>query len=212
MLFCRLKKIIVIAMLGLICSVSHAEWNRSTDHLRVFIGAGLRNINDEVMDTSAWDIAREIGIGVYRDDKAKNIYYGLASFSNNSWDARINQTSQASSRFLQTVTMHNSSSIDLLAYTGRYSGEWSVDIGAGAQLSWVKWLNTILSIDNKLRVVPKVRVSLNRNMSEKSTLFIAFNQAINVYGSLHCDVTNCLKDDGYVNVSDLKLGVSFVMT
>lgn len=207
----RFKKGACITMLSVVCSIGHAGWNRSTDHLRVLLSTGPRYINNEVINTASWDIDREIGFAVYRDDPNKNIYYGLEFLSNNSWNSRINQTSQSSQRFLQTVSIHNSSSLNLLASAGKHWGDWNAGISAGAQLAWVKWMNTVLAIDNKLKVVPKVRVSLNYNISKKSSLFVAFNQSFNVYGSPHCDIPNCLNDNGYVSVSDLKLGVSFVL-
>lgn len=209
-LFC-FKSVFYIAILSVVSLAGHAQWNPSTDHLRVYLGAGPRNINDTVMESAAWDFAREVGMSIYRADTKKQLYYGLEAFSNNAWDSRIDQTSQISGRFLQTVIMHNSSSLDILGYAGKHQGDWSADIGFGAQFAWVKWLNTIPAVDNKLRVVPKLRVSLNRDLTERAALFLAFNQAFNVYGSPLCATPNCLNEDGYVDVSDLKLGVSFII-
>jgi hypothetical protein len=104
--------------------------------------------------------------------------------------------------------------MDLMAFAGKALNDtWSAEVGAGGQISWVKWLGSIQQATDRARILPKVRVALNRKLTQNSKVFIAVNHAFNHYGNLGCSsgAANCFDDEGFASVTDVKLGVILEM-
>lgn len=171
---------------------------------------GPRLINDEVMSSTKWDTALEVGLSASNACKSGNCYYGLAFFGNNAWDARVNSVNGAGAG-TPTTFVHNSASMDFMVFAGKdWKNKWFSEIGVGPQVSWIKWPSSILAVESGVRVSPKVRLALSRKISEKSKLYLAFNQSFNIDGTMKCPprTAACVDNEGFANVSDLKLGFS----
>lgn len=211
------KKGASIALVSLLCgstAYAGAYSMPSKDiHYRASFAAGPRFLNGEVMDNTGVDAAMELGFGVYKDCHTQACYYGIEGFANNAWDARFDSLNGADPTQVIPAFIHNSSSMEVLAFLGKDMGAWQAEIGGGAQFSWIKWLGTAQVAEDRLRVLPKLRVSVNRKMTDNANFFVAFSQAFNPYGSFACTsgVQNCVNDEGFVSVSDVKLGFSIVV-
>lgn len=206
-----LKKTTIAAVLGCV-SISVFAGGSVVDtdtHLRANIGLGPRYINDEVMTNTRWDTAMELGLGAYKYAANQVTYYGVQLIGNTGWDARYNNGGGSNQ---QASAVHNSSSMDFMAFLGKkFNSDWSGELGAGAQLSWVKWMNSTSLAEDRSRVLPKIRVSLARQLTSSAKLFVAVNQSFNTYDDLRCTsgTANCINDDGFVSVTDAKIGVTF---
>lgn len=189
---------------------SYVQKNEETISYEGYIGAGPRLIDDQVMSNTNLDTAMELGLAFSKDCKTKSCYYGLQLFANNAWDARFNSVNNVNNVNTIPALVHNSASMDVLAYFGKDYAKWRGELGVGPQFSWLKWLGSPQQAEDGLRVLPKLRVAISHSISTHSHLYFAFNQAFNVYGSIGCDsgAFNCIDDSGFVSVSDWKLGVS----
>lgn len=208
-----IKKLACAVLLSTtIASAASATNLTSNDwHMSSTLGFGLRYINDQVMTNTNFGGAMELGLSAYKYNNDKTFYYGAQTFVNNAWDARFNSVNNASNSTTAALVVHNSASLDFLALGGKnINPDWSAEIGAGAQVSWVNWLASPQQASDKIRVLPKLRVSLNRKLSETASLFFSINQAFNHYGSLRCvsGSENCFNDEGFVSVTDAKIGIS----
>ena len=163
-----------------------------------------------MMSGSDWDIGMELGLGVYKTNSATHMYYGLETRANTGWSSRFNSVNNATNTTTTTLNVHNSSAMELMAFVGKALSEtWSAELGAGGQLSWVKWLGSVQQATDRARILPKVRVGLNRKITNNSQVFVAVNHAFNHYGKLGCSsgAANCFNDEGFASVTDVKLGV-----
>lgn len=207
-------------ILGLLCLVNFtsnaAMMNFDTDkHIRFSAGFGPRYINQDMISNTKWDTAAELGLSVYKNIKSKNLYAGVQTLANTAWDARFNSVNNPSDTTTSTLQVHNSSALDLIAFVGKeFSPVISGEIGVGAQLSWVKWLSSPQQASDRTKVLPKIRVSLNHKLTNTAQLFVAYNQSFNTYDALSCTsgAANCFNDEGFVSVSDLKIGVNFQLS
>ncbi len=145
------------------------------------------------MSNSDWDIAMELGIGVYKSRGSDKAYYGLETHANTGWSSRFNSVNSATDTTTTTLLVHNSSSMDVMA--------------------WVKWLGSTQQATDRSRLVPKVRIGLNRKVTDNGKVFVAVNHAFNTYGKLGCSSgsANCFDDEGFASVTDVKLGVMYEM-
>ena len=183
-------------------------------HFRFSGGFGPRHVHEQMMSNSDWDIAMELGIGVYKSRGSDKAYYGLETHANTGWSSRFNSVNSATDTTTTTLLVHNSSSMDVMAFVGKALNErWSAEIGAGGQLSWVKWLGSTQQATDRSRLVPKVRIGLNRKVTDNGKVFVAVNHAFNTYDKLGCSSgsANCFDDEGFASVTDVKLGVMYEM-
>lgn len=86
---------------------------------------------------------------------------------------------------------------------------WRGEIAAGAQLSWVKWLNSLQQAESRAKVLPKLRVSVERKVTETVGVYAAVSHAFNHYGSLRSSSgdVNTFDDEGFVSITDAKIGL-----
>lgn len=211
-----ISKVASIVALSTVVGVATAASFPTNDfHVRGETGFGLRYINDQVMSKSDFGGAMELGLSAYRYNSDKSFYFGAQTFVNNAWDSRFNSVNNASDTSTATLVVHNSASLDFLAFAGKdLDANWRAEVGAGAQVSWVNWLASPQQAEDKLKVLPKLRVAISRKVSETASVFLAVNQAFNHYDSLRCSsgAANCFNDDGFVSVTDAKIGFTIQLS
>ena len=179
---------------------------------RASTSVGPRYVNDEVMNGDAWDTNLRLSFAAYTGCKTYDCLYGLEMGGNTSWSARFNSVNNPTSTSVSPVGVHNSSSLDFLAFFGFRAGRYAgIEIGVGPQISWVKWQNSVQQATSRVRVAPKLRIAISHKISEKIEIFIAASEAFNVYGSMRCSNTpfNCFNDRGYVYVTDFMVGMNY---
>jgi hypothetical protein len=208
----------LVALMSVLCASVYAasyqpDMVGMDINVRASIAGGPRFINDDVMDNTRYSTAMEFGLGAYQNCKTSDCYYGLELFFDNAWDARFNSVNSQTDFNTTTALVHNSASMEALLFAGKDLGSWQAEFGVGAQISWVKWLGSPQFAVDRLRALPKLRASLNRKISSKTNLFLAVSQAFNPYGSMGCasGALNCIDDDGFVSITEVKLGASLIL-
>lgn len=206
-----MKKIKSITTLATIAGILSFSTSMAAEkaHLRVGGEIGLRKM-DQLISNESMGALQRLSIGVVgRNGKSE---FGLDLGASNSWAGRFDSnTSTPDSSGL--VEVYNSASLDLLAFYGWNWGKCGIEVGAGPQVSWAKWVNSVAEARSKIRIVPKVRIAINHEVVQNTNIFAAASYAFNHYGGLSCpDSTatpsGCFDDDGFVSVADFSIGVN----
>lgn len=184
---------------------------KSNTFVRASTAFGSRYINDQIISNDRWDNVLRLSLSLIKKSRTKKLRYGLQLGANSSWFGRFNSVNNPSNTTVAPVAIQNSVSLDFLAVLGCLAAnKWGFELGFGPQISWIKWQNTVQQTTSRVRVVPKLRIAISREISRRTEIFLAASEAFNPYKSLRCSSGrfNCFNDNGYVSVTDLMLGIS----
>lgn len=208
------KKHVCVLLTALLPFAACAAHNASPSFfskcgMRASASFGPRMQDSQLMNHSAWDTAMRMSFSFLYPSTNKHSAYGLTLAAENSWNARFNSVNDVASTTEGPLLVHNSAAMDFLGLWSRKMGQQSIEVAAGAQVSWVKWLNSVQQTQSGVRVVPKVRIALSHHFNDFD-MFVAFSQTFNTYSQLKdpSGTPNRFNDSGFVATSALMAGVS----